>query len=283
MYQVILSQSRTGSCTCPDFQARGGACKHLRAALLRLDMLRQSTNAHLPLITLPTSLEDARHIEASLVLETGAIPTPIQAQTVRASQQLQHAADTVDDMLETLDVNDDAIGPRELEDEDSDSGDESGVDLENLDDDDADTMSIATDASGPPLDTPYDFTALKLSSKRAISEQSTSQALHELEGVAPKLGLLSQVLAHAHVRDQRDRDLVATIKPNIDALATQLSRLLSEDSTNSNSDVTATCAAESRPRTPPSRLPKSTKRKRTDIINASPENAQKRKQSYGIH
>lgn len=41
-YDVRLSAAGKGSCTCLDFSNRGGACKHMRAALLRFEELKSS-------------------------------------------------------------------------------------------------------------------------------------------------------------------------------------------------------------------------------------------------
>lgn len=39
LYSISLCRSGEGACTCPDFQKRGGACKHLRALRLVIDSL----------------------------------------------------------------------------------------------------------------------------------------------------------------------------------------------------------------------------------------------------
>jgi len=47
----------------PRFREKGGACKHICAAVLRLDNLREH-GLNLPAIRLPSSAEDARALQA---------------------------------------------------------------------------------------------------------------------------------------------------------------------------------------------------------------------------
>lgn len=62
-YTIVLGLDGSANCTCLDFLKRGGACKHIRAALLRLDNLRKS-GVNLPIICLPSSSEEGRILQA---------------------------------------------------------------------------------------------------------------------------------------------------------------------------------------------------------------------------
>jgi len=55
IYTICLAPIEKASCQCLDFIFRGGACKHIRAAILCINWIRQEpANQHLPYISLPT-------------------------------------------------------------------------------------------------------------------------------------------------------------------------------------------------------------------------------------
>ncbi|RDX44477.1 hypothetical protein OH76DRAFT_1322336, partial [Lentinus brumalis] len=58
-YTIVVGLDGSAACSCPDFRYHGGACKHLRAAILRLGTLRRQ-GLGFPDISLPATLEDAR-------------------------------------------------------------------------------------------------------------------------------------------------------------------------------------------------------------------------------
>lgn len=148
----------------------------------------------------------------------------------------------------------------------------------------SDSESVATDAESSP-DTSFHFTLLKTGSKASIHDQSTSRALHELETAAPKLGLLAQLLSTARLSNAKDISTAASVKSHIDTLSAELGRLLAEAPDFESEAASAAMARSSSPpcraSTPP--LNHRAKRQRADILNASPEKAQKRKQSYSIY
>lgn len=59
IYNVHLHIAGLASCSCPDFAKRGGACKHIRAALMVLDSLR-AAGAPYPVISLASCESEAR-------------------------------------------------------------------------------------------------------------------------------------------------------------------------------------------------------------------------------
>ncbi|KIP02981.1 hypothetical protein PHLGIDRAFT_121989 [Phlebiopsis gigantea 11061_1 CR5-6] len=292
-YEIILGYQGNSSCSCPDFQNRGGACKHIRAALMRLEELQKLVSTDLPSLVLPKSEQDARQLAANLVLQTGSIPRAVEeVQRLLAELPLERAANVVEETLSNglavTQNTDEGVNS-----DDEDSGSDGGVGAV------SDADSIATDAPfDPSLDSPFDFTALRTSSKTALSEQSTSQALCELESVAPKLGLLSKFLTTAELKNPADFSRARAIKAHIDSLSHELARLLvlgSLDATDVHAGVSTQALlttgndTQVTPKTPPVRpstpplYSYTSKRRQSQLLDASPEKSQKRKPSYGIY
>lgn len=63
LYAVSLGFHGEASCSCPDFKNHGGFCKHLRAALLRINQLR-AEGGNIPLLLFPTSANAAYALRA---------------------------------------------------------------------------------------------------------------------------------------------------------------------------------------------------------------------------
>ncbi|PKK70127.1 hypothetical protein RhiirC2_780101 [Rhizophagus irregularis] len=65
VYTICLAPIEKASCQCLDFTIRGGACKHIRAAILCINWIRQEPqNQYLPYISLPTIEElDRLHVD----------------------------------------------------------------------------------------------------------------------------------------------------------------------------------------------------------------------------
>lgn len=57
VYTITMEIDGAADCSCSDFTHRGGACKHIRAALKRLDALR-SQEKSIPHIPIPTSIDE---------------------------------------------------------------------------------------------------------------------------------------------------------------------------------------------------------------------------------
>ncbi|KAG6915114.1 hypothetical protein DXG01_013211 [Tephrocybe rancida] len=75
-YTICIRYSGSASCSCLDFIKHGGACKHLRAALMRANELRQ--RYQIPSMPLPSSEQEARNIYTCTTL---AAATPTSAST----------------------------------------------------------------------------------------------------------------------------------------------------------------------------------------------------------
>ncbi|EJD36416.1 hypothetical protein AURDEDRAFT_130079 [Auricularia subglabra TFB-10046 SS5] len=99
-YRVCLRFNGTADCSCADFRARGGACKHMRAALVRVDKLRQDLalkGTDLPATWLPYSEEEARDILVRSLARDVAQTDP--APTEASQEPLHRAAADIDHVL----------------------------------------------------------------------------------------------------------------------------------------------------------------------------------------
>jgi hypothetical protein len=100
MYEIHINFNRLASCSCPDFIKRGGACKHLRAAILKMGALR-AKGIQIPHIQLPSTEDEAQ----SLHLQFNLPPSESLGEQVLALQPPTlppaiRAAQLVDDVLQ---------------------------------------------------------------------------------------------------------------------------------------------------------------------------------------
>ena len=286
-YNVRLGFDQSASCECLDFVKRGGACKHIRAALLRLSNLR-SHGLNLPDIQLPSSADDARILQArrfSDILASGqiasAIAAPMQTPMERAAAAVEDELRESDDAYAV-----DPENPQQIHTGDSRAEEDS----------ESDNESVATDAPDDDERDAFDFTSLlERTSKAAFNEQTVARVFYELEGAAPKLGELGAYLKHCMSLPQpQDFERALAAQQNLASLHGELNRLITDyieqhDTQNPAPGPSQPAPPTSNPPpspapTLPTQLPGSQRRgrKRTvlDIIGASPEKASKRKQSY---
>jgi AraC-like DNA-binding protein len=262
-YTVHLGLDCTASCECHDFRKRGGACKHIRAALLRVEALR-TRGVSIPAINLPRSAEDARTIHTHQISES----VSSRSCTTSLKTPISQAATTVEDML------------REAE--DIFVEEEAGT---NEDENEDDRESIATDASDDLHETSggFDLPSLQGSAKAGIEEQALSRVFYELEGAAPKLGELGVYLQQARLKDERDVQRATFFQQKLNLLQEQLTRLVLEynggSSVDDNNSASPIATAPFSPLPTPSE-PRKGKRRAHDIIAPSPEKASKRHNSY---
>ena len=71
-YKLQMHREGRASCLCPDFVNRGGACKHLRA--LRLIVNLWARDGHVPPFRHPTSIAEALQVQQSPDPDTSALP-----------------------------------------------------------------------------------------------------------------------------------------------------------------------------------------------------------------
>ncbi|TFK46462.1 hypothetical protein OE88DRAFT_1667443 [Heliocybe sulcata] len=267
-YSIFLGFAGVATCQCKDFAHRGGACKHIRAALLFVDQLRRTKFSALPAISLPATPEIARALQASL------LPSVREQQGPNA---LERAAADVERTLQEIAVEDD----------------QEADDIATLGEDFDDTESVATDA---PEDTDtdgghntesimYGFTDLPIwgNMKAGIDQQAVSRVFYELSQMAPKLADMAFYLKGVNSTAVDDVANAVTFRSHIALLTDQLDRLILDSSPPATSTVPAISAPEAHvpTRSRPSTPPPPNKRSWHDIIAASPEKAQKRHQSYG--
>ncbi|KAH9945524.1 hypothetical protein B0H21DRAFT_694117, partial [Amylocystis lapponica] len=272
-YTISLCMDGATTCTCLDFQNRGGSCKHIRAALLQLEVLRKQ-GVRIPDIPLPLSAHDTRLLELARKLED---PLAGAMSLLQLQGPMQQAAGLVEDVLReaakdvyhSADILDQPASEKLQDDPDSD-----------------DTQSVATDA-----DDEFNFTALRGSSRRAVNNQSIARALHELDSAAPKLQQLGEYLAEA-VLPSSEVARARSAKEDLDVLTMQLARMLASAASipdtvvatlnngTSHQSGLSNPNASVRPSTPPAHRKK---RPVANIIAPLPEKSQKHKTSYGIH
>ncbi|KAG8763646.1 hypothetical protein FRC12_008470 [Ceratobasidium sp. 428] len=103
-YDISLNYDSTASCTCPDFQNRGGACKHMRAGLLLVEWARHWALANnqphehvIQPINLPSNQASALRLHQT---ETTHVPLDCPAHQVAVPNPVQNAASFIGDMLQ---------------------------------------------------------------------------------------------------------------------------------------------------------------------------------------
>lgn len=224
LYTIGIATDGSGACNCPDFASRGGACKHLRAALLWLDNRRQ-TDPRTPLINMPSSESEARarkRTDLSARLQSHS-NIPAAPRTLPTGAMRGIPAAVVDEAVREAN--------EMLFEEGEDGEEEGGMEpREGVDDDDpyeSDLESVATDAGDEEdvLFTALDHTG---SARRGIEEQTFARVLFDLATVAPKLGQLGRYLKDSQgtFRTSEDAEAAARAKEEIDLLSEQLGRLL---------------------------------------------------------
>ncbi|KAL0564510.1 hypothetical protein V5O48_017535 [Marasmius crinis-equi] len=283
IYTIRLHFNGLASCTCPDWMSRGGACKHLRAALAKTNDLRQKWPS-LPPIPLPDTFTAARLLQEAVELVQ--MPTTLQ---IPRPDAVNTAAVDIEEMLENS--SDDVYVPEE-------HSVDSPSPTPSLDPGPASD----TDSEAPFIERDVDFDVQSFDvvsgSQNALNSQAISRTFHDFELALPKLSEWTEYLQHAtHLPAQEDRNRAKRYNDHLVALSTQLQRLIlaSEPRTESlegastrqelltsngepveHGGVEEKTAVEGKPSA-------ARKRPMQDILPPSPEKAQKRKKSYGSH
>lgn len=314
-YQISISQTRT-SCTCPDFRNRGGACKHIRAAVAQAEILRTMRSIDMPSLRpwIPSTKEEAyrlAHIQGSIPSHDGNEECRAQvdlATGTTASLELdlnpiEHASLTVADIVRESSgfvsrTSANTTHPKDALELDSsdvpidvESGFSSGVEsgyttgAESGTEDVANIPSIPTDSDRPTRDA---FSELERTNREALNEQTIARVFFDLETSVPKFdhlaSLLRDVDAYLDQGSEYDIERARRIDAALDNLGGQFKRMLREVTSGNNSQTIP--SSRSRSITPP--LPSFRTRstqKRTYEILAPPveRRAQKRKESYNVH
>jgi hypothetical protein len=119
-YTIRVGFNGVVSCDCRDFKEQGGACKHIRGALIILEDLR-CHGTLIPHIPIPKSLADAQALQSTILTIT-IRPNKADLPTAQAAQKIEDILREDDTCLED------------------------DVAVEGVDADD-DNASVATDAS----------------------------------------------------------------------------------------------------------------------------------------
>ncbi|KAF7797219.1 hypothetical protein EIP86_008411 [Pleurotus ostreatoroseus] len=290
-YQVCLGVRGTALCNCPDFCNRGGACKHIRAALLYLNALRQQVPT-VPLITLPGSEVEARGKQLLDSEHSSDVQSPTHA--------MARAAAAIEDLLQESD------GLEVAEDVPATAP---GEDPLRQECEDCVAIPAHTVDSSSGLGEASDFQFALPSASPAstsVAAQCLGRVLLQLDKDAPKLGQLAEYLKSVpRVESPKDIERAMNGAGHLRSLLAELERLVTTPTTSS---TTTTTAATSTPYTTtpaPQTLPstaqraqtpagrtstsnsaksaaESRRRKAEEIIGLSPEKKQKRHKSYSI-
>ena len=275
VYTVNLQLFGQANCTCSDFQNRGGACKHIRAALLKLDQLRQNApQITLPHIRLPTSEDDARHL-----LGLTGVSSPSDADLVEQAEQA----------MRSLLLDEEAIFEVNSATEEQSStlsDDEPSVPDDNLPLSQSEIPDYSRDE--------YDIPVLHGPVRLGVDDQSSARVFRDLQNVAPKLLRLAEYLDGVHLSKELVPQAIScrlSLRPIVDALDKMLKESADEvsmpDSPPESDRQTPGITVDSMPPLPTQQLSEprfaSIKRTREDILPPSPEKGSaKRHQSYSV-
>ncbi|KAF8057038.1 hypothetical protein FPV67DRAFT_1456570 [Lyophyllum atratum] len=264
-YEIKIHEVGIASCKCPDFHTHGGACKHLRAMRMILDVWVHY--GHIPSLNYPTSSEAAREIMKtnnispvslpihlpSPLRDSSPPPVPILKQNIDWTliQGLSDDTTTIDD-LEDPTMQDFASDA-------SDSESDSGAIVH----DHITAASTARESFAPPSHT---------GQRAAVMDQIQRRIEHDI----------TQLLPHLHGLDTLIHDIDAVEdSPSIQEFTTILCSITHGlEKVGMNSDASANV-----PRLPeavhaPSNAPTSSNRKWPRLLQPSPERRQSRRDSH---
>ncbi|KAI0090066.1 hypothetical protein BDY19DRAFT_1035947 [Irpex rosettiformis] len=294
LYTIAIGKETT-TCSCPDFRRRGGACKHIRAAIVRAEILRCSNSslAKMPNLRLwlPNSAEEAYRIQRER--HTGHVPEASPSSTTSSAKcnPITRAALTINDIIhegaELTPVSRTLAVPVGTQDDCDDVA--TPVDgtcsseTEFNDTTDADSIDGVDDGA----DGPDNFAELERTNQQALNEQTIAHALHDLDIASPKLAWLGEWLRDAHLDKATDLDIQRAYdaRATLKTVVKELDRMLTEveDEANPFISPSTRCAYAATPSHPTPSY-RSTQRLAANILAPPVENrAQKRKNSYNVH
>ena len=274
VYAIEIHLLGTGSCSCPDFTSRGGACKHLRAALLQLQHIRDTKIPSLPKVRIPISRQQALEEEFPTTHQSGPDfssdlidrATSAIADTFAYTDDpfltsdgldLANISSQLDASVATSDIpdfDDDAMSSA-LEDEDEDEDEDEGKDVK---------------PGGQCSQVP-----------NGVDDQTTARVLNELEATLPKLEELGRMLQGIQINKVFETRLTHC-QCRLQSVASKLNIV---DSDYNDVDELSHAPNNSHSTVPfPSTLLAHNELKRSnDLLPPSPEKSQKRKKSYSHH
>jgi hypothetical protein len=170
-YKISMGLDGVVTCTCPDFDKHGGACKHIRGGLLFLDKLR-AHGLNIPMIPIPMSLTDAHALQTKTAIHRA------EDSAASMDRPTVPAAAAISDLLQEQ-------VPEQADDEETTH---SPKDTDETDDEtDIDTDVSSDDNDDDPLErVPGNLAAL--------GEQALARTVHELQDIGPRLGDLADFM-----------------------------------------------------------------------------------------
>jgi hypothetical protein len=170
-YKISMGLDGVVTCTCPDFDKHGGACKHIRGGLLFLDKLR-AHGLNIPMIPIPMSLTDAHALQTKTAIHRA------EDSAASMDRPTVPAAAAISDLLQEQ-------VPEQADDEETTH---SPKDTDETDDEtDIDTDVSSDDDDDDPLErVPGNLAAL--------GEQALARTVHELQDIGPRLGDLADFM-----------------------------------------------------------------------------------------
>ncbi|KAJ6610917.1 hypothetical protein B0H10DRAFT_2224618 [Mycena sp. CBHHK59/15] len=209
-YTISVGFDGVVTCTCPDFEKHGGACKHIRGALFLLDNFR-AQGINMPTIPIPLSLTDAHALQTKTAIDRADAPSG-ESPTFSPEGNLEG-----DD------------------DEETTKGDESDRNID----------SDASSDSGDDKDEVIDRASGNLA---ALGEQALARTVFELQDIGPKLGDLAEYMKRkAGLLSATERDALSQGRGHLAALMAELDRLLFSPPASTQSPVEpAPIASEAR-------------------------------------
>ncbi|KAF9269396.1 hypothetical protein L218DRAFT_1072256 [Marasmius fiardii PR-910] len=274
IYNIRLFLSGSASCTCADFSSRGGACKHLRAALMALDHYHQRPPfQNVPRMILPSSEQEAR----SLLLKMASEPTEYERKATNTPTSL--AAD----LLQTLAEASADSRPHTVESEPQ---------VNELDSEESAQEETSPDI--PTMDLPSENPTMKIDSKSTqcisrdgVIAQAMTRTLFDLDILTPKLNQLLECfptnvpLPSPEENIPRANQAISTLLLLAQVLQTAVD---STNNTGHQSGLSRTTnnlhVLSSNNQSPP----KAEKRSRPEeLLPPSPEKRQERQDSHSIH
>lgn len=293
-YVITFPEQATATCTCPDFQKRGGACKHMRAAVVQAKLLCITRGLQIPDLRarIPNSAEDAHLIHTQRQLPPSpSSPAPTLHPIMRASITINEIVRVNEDTSITR-----ADGPREVESTpvyDEDTASESNLDIPLYEDGD-NTSEGESGYNTPASESDEDdfeepsrdgFDELTRTNRQALNEQTLARVLCDLRVVAPKLAQINEFIGDdAYINKDAKDDIQATreVKSVVGELYSRLDRMLRE--VEPVPPEQPTLPQPARAITPPPPSLRSARRLPPTLIGPPVEQrAQKRKESYNVH
>ncbi|CUA78041.1 hypothetical protein RSOLAG22IIIB_13012 [Rhizoctonia solani] len=279
VYTVWLGFNAVAFCTCPDFQQRGGACKHMRAALIGVRDLKSWVQTHRindPIIHTP-NIELPANKSAAIRAITAQFGTCDQNTTQERAENIDSGPGKVDSAFERAAraVNEALEGGFLDESENIDELDEAGVVGSDIEDYEEGDMLSGDDQeallSGDELPFPS-------KSAQGIAKQAIARAAYDFKRQINAVPAMNSALDHITHRDLGSsihRTTYERFANEFEAITARVRGLLCQSASPFASQTSSQSNSQ-----PPILIQRNT---HTIPIPPSPERRQYRKESRGIH